>query len=154
MRFVDTNVLLYAVSRLPEDTGKRRRARELLSEQDLAISVQVFQEFYHQATRPTRPGRLSDGDAIAFLGTLLKFPVQDVTLALFRDAVAMSRRFRLSYWDGAILAAARACGCDVVYSEDLSDGQDYDGLRVINPFLDQGTTARNAGRSTPGEEQP
>ena len=55
MRFVDTNVLLYAVSRLPEDAKKRRRARELLREQNLAVSVQVFQEFFHQATRPTRP---------------------------------------------------------------------------------------------------
>ena len=141
MRFVDTNVLLYAVSSLPEDARKRRRARELLREQDLAVSVQVFQEFYHQATRPTRPERLSDADAIAFLETLLKFPVQDVTLALFRDAVAVSRRFRLSYWDGAILAAARASGCDAVYSEDLSDQQDYDGLRVINPFSEQGRPA-------------
>ncbi len=134
MRFVDTNVLLYAVSSLPEDGKKRRRARELLREQDLAVSVQVFQEFFHQATRHTRPERLSDADAIAFLGTLLKFRVQDLTLALFRDAVAISRRFKLSYWDGAILAAARATGCDVVYSEDLNDGQDYDGLRVVNPF--------------------
>ena len=105
MRFVDTNVLLYEVSRLPEDAGKRRRARELLRGKDLTASVQVFQEFYHQATRPTCPGRLSDEDAIAFLGTLLRFPVQDVTLDLFRDAVALSRRFKLSYWDGAILAA-------------------------------------------------
>lgn len=134
MRFVDTNVLLYAVSRLPEDAGKRRRARELLREKDLTASVQVFQEFYHQATRPTRPGRLSDEDAIAFLGTLLGFPVQDVTLNLFRDAVALSRRFKLSYWDGAILASARAAGCDAVYSEDLSARQDYDGVRVIDPF--------------------
>ena len=105
MRFVDTNILLYAVSTLPEDANKRRRARELLREPNLAVSVQVFQEFYHQATRPTRSGRLSGGDAISFLGTLLKFPVQDVTLALFRDAVAMSRRYKLSYWDGAIQAA-------------------------------------------------
>ena len=138
MRFVDTNVLLYAVSSLPEDAGKRDRARELLRSRDLAVSVQVFQEFYYQATRP---GRLSDADAVAFLGTLLRFPVQDVTLDLFRDAVAISRRFRLSYWDGAILAAARAAGCDAVYSEDLSDGQDYDGLRVINPFRDRGRPA-------------
>ena len=53
MRFVDTNVLLYGVSPLPEDAGKRRRALELLREPDLAVSVQVFQEFYHQATRST-----------------------------------------------------------------------------------------------------
>jgi predicted nucleic acid-binding protein len=48
--------------------------------------------------------------------------------------VSISRRFELSYWDGAILAAARAAGCDAVYSKDLSSEQDYDGLRVINPF--------------------
>lgn len=140
MRFVDTNVLLYAVSRLPEDAGKRRRARELLRGKDLTASVQVFQEFYHQATRPTRPGRLSDEDAIAFLGTLLGFPVQDVTLDLFRDAVALSRRFKLSYRDGAILASARAAGCDAVYSEDLSAGQDHDGVRVIDPFEERSSS--------------
>ena len=140
MRFVDTNVLLYGVSPLPEDAGKRRRALELLREPDLAISVQVFQEFYHQATRPTRPGRLTHADALAFLGTLLRFPVQDVTLDVFRTGVAISQRFGLSYWDGAILAAARALGCDAVYSEDLSEEQDYDGLRIINPFLEGSET--------------
>jgi len=141
MRFVDTNVLLYAVSSLSGDARKRLRARALLREGDLVVSVQVLQEFYHQATRPTRIGRLSYGDAIAFLGALLKFPVQDVTVALFRDAVAMSRRFQLSYWDGAILAAARVAKCDAVYSEDLSSEQDYDGLRVIDPFQ-EGPNAR------------
>lgn len=47
MRLVDTNVLLYAVSASPEEAGKRRRARALLAEPDIAISVQVIQEFYH-----------------------------------------------------------------------------------------------------------
>ncbi len=137
MRFVDTNVLLYGVSPLPEDAGKRRQALALLRGPDLAVSVQVLQEFYHQATRPTRPGRLSHADALAFLGTLLRFPVQDITLEVFRAGVSISQRFGLSYWDGAILAAARALGCDAVYSEDLSEEQDYDGLRVINPFLEE-----------------
>ncbi len=137
MRFVDTNVLLYGVSPLPEDAGKRRQALALLRGPDLSVSVQVLQEFYHQATRPTRPGRLSHADALAFLGTLLRFPVQDITLEVFRAGVSISQRFGLSYWDGAILAAARALGCDAVYSEDLSEEQDYDGLRVINPFTDQ-----------------
>ncbi len=136
MRFVDTNVLIYAVSILPEDTDKRRRALELLRGPDLAVSVQVLQEFYYQATRPSRPGRMTYEDALAFLGTLLRFPVQEISLDVFRDAVSISQRFGLSYWDGAILAAARISGCDAVYSEDLSDSQDYDGLRVINPFTD------------------
>ena len=134
MRFVDTNVLLYSVSKSPEDAKKRRRALQLLREHDLAFSVQVFQEFYYQATRPTRPERLNHDDALAFLGTLLRFPVQKITLDLFCAAVAISRRFGLSYWDGELLAAACAEGCDAVYSEDMSPERDYDGLRVINPF--------------------
>ena len=73
-------------------------------------------------------------DALAFLEPILKLNVQPITLDIFRSAVAIRQRFGLSYWDGAILAAARALGCDAVYSEDMSSEQDYDGLRVINPF--------------------
>ena len=134
MRFVDTNVLLYAGSALVEDANKRLRALELLREGDLALSVQVLQEFYHQSTRPSRHARITHEQALSFLGSLEGFPVQAVTLDIFRSAVAIRQRFGLSYWDGAILAAARALGCDAVYSEDLSSEQDYDGLRVINPF--------------------
>ena len=137
MYMLDTNVLLYAASSLPEDAGKRCRARTLLTEPDLAVSVQVLQEFYHQATRPTRPGRLSHEDALGFIEPVLSMRVQALTLDVFRAGVSISRRFRLSYWDGAILAAASAAGCDVVYSEDMSSEQDYDGLRVINPFAER-----------------
>ena len=66
MRFVDTNVLLHAVCKSRLEAKKRRRALELLREHDLAFSVQVFQEFYYQATRPTRPERLNHDDALAF----------------------------------------------------------------------------------------
>ena len=134
MRFVDTNVLLYAASRLEGEAGKRARALEILEQSELVVSVQVLQEFYHQATRVTRPGRLSHDEALQFLEPLLTMRIEAVTLDVFRAAVSISQRFRLSYWDGAILAAARAAGCNVVYSEDLSSEQDYDGLRVINPF--------------------
>lgn len=140
MRFVDTNVLLYAVSELPNEAGKRTRAREVLSEKGLAVSVQVLQEFYHQATRMTRIGSLSHGRALQFLEPILLFPIQAMTADVFLDAVNIRQRFGLSYWDGAILAAARALGCDAVYSEDLSSQQDYDGLRVINPFLEESET--------------
>ncbi len=136
MRLVDTNVLLYASSQLADDAEKRERALNLLAEPELAVSVQVLQEFYHQAKRPTRPGRLTHDQAMRFLELILTLPVQDMTLDVFSMAVAISHRFGLSYWDGAILAAARALGCDAVYSEDMSSEQDYDGLRVINPFLE------------------
>ena len=141
MRFVDTNVLIYAVSPSPQEADKRRRAQELLEHGDLTLSVQVLQEFYHQVTRPNRTDPLADSQAMDFLKSIDGFPVQPVTLGLFHSAVSISRRFKLSYWDGAILAAARAAGCDVVYSEDLSSEQDYDGLRVIDPFLGEADAA-------------
>jgi len=51
-------------------------------------------------------------------------------------ALATCDRFRISYWDAAILEAARSLGCEVVLSEDLSDAVDYAGVRVVNPFRD------------------
>lgn len=138
MRFVDTNVLLYAVSALRENATKRRRAQALLKESDLALSVQVIQEFYHQAVRR---GGMAHEDALSFLKPLLKFPLQDVTLEVFLRAVAISRRFQLSYWDGAILSAAHALGCDTIFTEDLNAGQDYAGVRAVNPFVDSAPAA-------------
>lgn len=134
MRFVDTNLFLYAVSALTEDARKRDRAAALLREGDLALSVQVLQEFYYQATRSSRPGAITPAQALRFIESLDAFPVQPITLAVFRDGVSLSRRYALSYWDGAILAAARALGCDAVYSEDMSAGQDYGGVTVLDPF--------------------
>ena len=106
----------------------------MLEAGDLAVSVQVLQEFYHQATRSSRPGAITPDHALRFIESIGHFPVQDITLDLFQAATAISQRYGLSYWDGAILAAAGAIGCDAVYSEDLSTEQDYSGLRVINPF--------------------
>ena len=134
VRLVDTNVLLYAVSALSEDTDKRLRALSLLNAGGLALSVQVLQEFYHQATRSNRLWTLTQEQALAFIASIGHFPVQEVTLEVFREAASISRRYRVSYRDGAILAAARAAGCDAVYTEDLNAGQDYGGVRVVNPF--------------------
>lgn len=134
MRFLDTNVLIYAVCGADEDAGKQQRAISLLTARDLALSVQVLQEFYVQATRSSRSGALTHREAVNFIESLHRFRVQPVTSDVMRSAFAIRERFGLSYWDSAILAAARACGCDAVYSEDMSSEQDYDGLRVINPF--------------------
>ena len=136
MPFVDTNVLLYAVSAAPEDEEKRLRALELLARRDMVLSVQVLQEFYVQVTRPSRLGALRHDEAVAIIESLQRFPVQAITLEVMRWALSFRQRFGLSYWDGAILAAARLSGCDLVYSEDLSSEQDYDGLRVSDPFAD------------------
>jgi predicted nucleic acid-binding protein len=134
MRLTDTNVLLYAASVHPTEEDKTQIAKDLLERDDLCLSIQVLQEFYYQATRPSRPNRLSHEQALAFLDTLAEMPVQTLDQTLFTSALDICQRFQISYWDAAILAAARSMGCDAVYSEDLSDQQDYAGLRVINPF--------------------
>ena len=136
MRLADTNILLYAVSNREDEAEKRAAAEATLREPDLALSVQVLQEFYHQATRPHGPARLTHEQAIEFLRPLGELPIQDVTLELFTRAIWIRARFGISYWDAAILAAAQSMGCDAVYSEDLSHEQDYDGVMVINPFLE------------------
>lgn len=134
MRFIDTNVLLYAISRAPEEREKGRRANEILAARDLAVSVQVLQEFYVQATRTNRPDPITHDQAVDLVESFMRFPVAPITAELMRAAFATCQRFRISYWDAALVEAARALGCDVVLSEDLSDGEDYAGVRVENPF--------------------
>lgn len=138
MPFVDTNVLVYAVSRDPAERDKARRANEILDKGDVALSTQVLQEFYVQATRPTRAQPLGHDQAAGMIETLLAFPVQETTIAIVLAATATRKRFGISYWDAAIVEASRAAGCDVVLSEDLGDGQDYDGVRITNPFAGLG----------------
>ena len=134
MRFVDTNVLLYAVSKDSAEATKALRANELLRHRDLALSVQVLQEFYAQATRETRSDALTHEQAVGLAESFMRYPVQAIDVSLARAAFATRHRFGLSYWDAAIIEAARALGCSVVLSEDLSHGDDYSGVRVENPF--------------------
>ena len=131
--FADTNLFLYAASKDPADKTKKAVARALLASEDIGISVQVLQEFAHNATAKKRLG-LKPEETEAILHTLLEYPVLPVTGELVLDAVVIQRRYEISYWDAAIIAAARELGCEVLYSEDLNPGQDYGGVVVRNPF--------------------
>ena len=133
--FLDTNVLLYSISDDPRDGGKRGIAVGLLERQGNALSVQVLQEFYVQATRATRPNPLPHNIAAGFLRTWRKrLPVQDMTVSIFDDALDIKAAHRLSYWDAAIVAAARALGCFELYSEDMQHGRKIVGVTITNPF--------------------
>ena len=134
MRFVDTNVLLYAISRDTAEQEKAKRANDILAERDLALSVQVLQEFYVQATRVSRPDALGHQQAVRLIESFRRFPVQDLTSGIMMAALDTRQRFRLSYRDAAIIEASRAMGCSHVLSEDLDDGQDYSGVQVVDPF--------------------
>lgn len=134
MRFIDTNILLYAISSRPDEADKAQRAADLLRERELALSVQVLQEFYVQATRPTAPVPLQHDIATDLIRTFLRFQVQEITVTVLEAALELRAHWPLSYWDAAIIAAAQVMGCEALLTEDLKHGQEYDGVRVVNPF--------------------
>ena len=103
--FVDTNVLLYAISRSPSDDKKARKARQLLGEVDFGLSTQVLQEFFVNATRKIRTP-ISDEDALRFIEIVSVAPVVPIDTEVVLEAVSFKQRFGLSYWDAAIVAAA------------------------------------------------
>ncbi len=132
--FVDTNVLLYAVSTAPEETAKRETARAILVRNDLVLSAQVLQEFYVQATRPTKSDHLAHDSAVRLVESWLRFRVVETTVPLVQQALATAARWRISYWDAAIIEAARRGDCPEVLSEDLQPGMNFAGVTVRNPF--------------------
>jgi predicted nucleic acid-binding protein len=133
--FLDTNILLYSLSRDPREGAKRDRAVKLLDRDDCGLSVQVLQEFYVQATRASRSDALSHDIAVGLMQTWRRFEIQDNTLAVMNGALEIRAAQGFSYWDSAIIAAARALGCAELHTEDLSHGRVVDGVAIINPFL-------------------
>jgi predicted nucleic acid-binding protein len=132
--FLDTNILLYSISSDPAEAAKRESARLLMDRDDGALSVQVLQEFYVQATRPTRLDPLPHEIAVGLIGTWTRFAVQELTLSILDAALEIKTSHGFSYWDSAIIAAARALGCGELYSEDMSHGREIEGILIVNPF--------------------
>lgn len=131
--FLDSNVLLYASSGAAADAGKRRVAEALITGHRFALSAQVLQEYIANALRKPQLG-ISEANIDATLRMAALVRVQPVTHELLVSAVVLRRRYQLSHWDATILAAALELNCSTVYSEDMNDGQDYGGVRVVNPF--------------------
>lgn len=133
--FVDTNVLVYAVS--TDEPGKQERARAIVArgfaEGCYAVSTQVLMELYVNVTQKARI-KLPAGQALEYVRSLTEWHVVDVVPDLVLSALGLAERMRISPWDAAILEAARKAGCGLVLSEDLGAGQSYAGIRVENPF--------------------
>ncbi|MHB8140307.1 MAG: PIN domain-containing protein [Vulcanimicrobiaceae bacterium] len=133
-RFIDTNILLYSISRAPDESSKRARAIDLLEGDDCGLSVQVLQEFYVQATRATRADALPHEVAAGLIRAWLRFPVQDNNRAVLEGALEIKATHGFSFWDSAIVAAARALGCRELLSEDMRHGREIEGVVILNPF--------------------
>jgi len=130
--FFDTNVLLYMYG---GDPGKRARAKELFGQYArggrMLLSTQVVQEFYAAGSRKLGMPRRELRDAAA---ALLDFPLIIVGPSHITAAIENEERHKISFWDALILAAAESGGAELLYTEDLNDGQQYGPVLVRNPF--------------------
>jgi predicted nucleic acid-binding protein len=133
--FLDTNILVYAVSSMEADAAKRTKALDLVQRSDFGLSAQVLQEFYVTVTRKIRRP-LAPELAVALMDEYRVFPTVPTDYPLIVSAVELSLRYDISYWDGAIVAAAEILEAPTLYTEDLSHGQRYGPVRVVNPFLE------------------
>jgi predicted nucleic acid-binding protein len=130
--FIDTNVVVYAFD--SADPAKQRIAITLLESDDrLVLSTQVLLETWWVLTRRLAEP-LNESEASHVIDELSELPVVATDPQLVKQAIRISRRFNIAVWDALVIEAARAAGCTTVLSEDLQTGQDFDGVKVENPF--------------------
>jgi predicted nucleic acid-binding protein len=133
--FLDTNVLLYAAAgglRYPE---KFKRAWSIIRNEQYAISGQVLAEFYVNARKPKATKTpLTENETAEWIERLCLVPVVPVDHVIVQQAIGLSNRYQISYWDAALVAAAETVTAKTLYTEDLNHGQRYGTVTAINPF--------------------
>lgn len=133
--FVDTNVFVYRHDL--SDPVKQKLAEQwielLASTRTGRLSYQVLQELFATLTRARGPS-FPSSEARQIVEALAVWKPIQADLALLQRAWETQERFRLSWWDSLIVAAAGASACRILLTEDLQDGQIFDGIRVVDPF--------------------
>ena len=132
--FFDTNVLVYADDKAAP--AKQRRALDLIAQHRRAgtgvVSLQVLQEYFVVVTRKLH---VDSRVARRKVELLAELDVAAPDVADVLAAVDLHRLHGLSFWDALILRSAKQSGCRVVFSEDMQETREIDGLRIENPFL-------------------
>ena len=134
MRFLDTNILVYAVT--DDDPRKREIAIDLITHalevnHDGCISTQVLQEFCNTMYKKTKRTRQEIDALLDGFRDLLK---TDVTIDLVRHAIDVKEEYGIQFYDALIVSTAEKLGCTEIVSEDLNPDQTYHGMAVVNPF--------------------
>jgi predicted nucleic acid-binding protein len=135
LQFVDTNILVYAHDRSARSKHERSLGliEELWENHLGCLSIQVMQEFYVVTTQKINKP-LDRETATRILRNLTQWhihaPIADDVLG----AIGLQQQYELSFWDAMVLWSAQQLGCSTLWSEDLSEGQEYGDLRVLNPF--------------------
>ncbi len=130
---LDTNVLVYAAAGRGAEEAKRKQAVELIENVEFGLSAQVLQEFYVTVVRKIEVP-LSAAQALEWIEQFDAFPCVAIDRALVKIAMELSELYQISYWDGAVIAAAETLGAKTLFSEDLNHGQLYGSVQVVNPF--------------------
>ena len=131
--FVDTNIFIYTFDEAA--AGKQQAATSWLAElwqsQRGRISFQVLQEFYVNVAQKWPEAREQVREKVR---DLLAWGPVAVDRDLIERSWVIQDRYRLSFWDALIVAAAGSASCRYLLTEDLQAGQDFDGVLVVNPF--------------------
>lgn len=133
--FVDTNILMYAHDKAAGEKHERAKAlvEDLWQSRSGVVSTQVLQELAVNLRR--KAGKPLDAKATRdVVSDYLAWQVVVNGGDSILEALDMEARYRISFWDALIIQAAQTAGADVLYSEDLSDGQRYGSVKVENPF--------------------
>jgi predicted nucleic acid-binding protein len=132
--FFDTNVLIYADDKAAP--AKQRRALDLVAEHRRAgtgvVSLQVLQEYFVTVTRKLH---LDPRIACRKVELLAEFDVAAPDVGDILAAIDLHRLHGFSFWDALVLRAAKQSGCRVVFSEDMQEAREIDGIHIVNPFL-------------------
>jgi len=135
LQFIDTNVLLYAYdsSAGARHDAARQLVVKLTRSRDASISVQVMQEFFVNAVGKIAK-RLTPEQGIERLEAFSRWNVYSPTPGDVIDAAQLARQHQLSFWDAMIVLSAQRLKCEVLWSEDLNDGQTIGSVLIRNPF--------------------
>src|SRR5262245_11611787 len=133
--FVDTNILMYAHDNAAGEKHERAKTlvEELWRERKGVVSTQVLQELSVNLRR--KAGRPLDAKATReIVADYLTWQVIVNGGESILEAIDLEARYRISFWDALVLQAAEVSGAEILYSEDLPDGQKYGSVQVVNPL--------------------
>ena len=134
--FLDSNILVYFVD---EHDSKKQKIAEKLIKNSVemktgVLSTQSLQEFYSVVTRKSLCSKEQAKTIVEkFKNTL---PITQISVSHILKAIDISIQTQFSFWDSLILAAAIQSGCSICYSEDMTNGQIVEGIKIINPFIE------------------
>lgn len=132
--FIDTNILVYAVSSGKKDAAKIDQARKLLLRENWCWSTQIAFEFLAVTTRKKNGPLLSLEDAKKYLNVWMAYPMTGMTTQRFVKSLKIKEETGISIWDAAVVSCAQDLSCSILYTEDLNAGQRFGPVEIVNPF--------------------